>query len=378
MENIAFYRPKIDQSDRSIIEETLNNPMNCELIDDFENTLKKYFGSKYAISTSSGTAAKHLILCAMDIKRGDKIICSVNSFVDIAEVVRYFDAEPIFVDISEDDFNINPSEFEKAIIANKSKKLKCAFITHVGGQSAKMDEIYDIAKRHEIDIIDDATHSMGATYKGKKIGSFADSKISCFQVNTQFDRSLATAGFIITNDDIIAKRAILMRNHAIVNNISKDGSLGYIYDVVDVGTKYTLSLLDAAFSLAQVRKIDEFIARRLQIAKIYDEKFRNCTHVNIPVNNGEHIYTQYIIKIDKNRDGFAKELMNLGITTSLHYVPLNLLSYYKNKYNLKVNDFPSALRTYQQVLSLPIYPDLSDEEVHYICESVLKIAKSRV
>lgn len=378
MENIAFYRPKMDQNERNIIEEILNNPMDCKLIEDFENTLKKYFHSKYAISASSGTAAKHLSLCAMDIKRGDKIICSVNSFIDIAEVVRYFDAEPIFVDIDENDFNISASEFEKVVKANKSKKLKCAFITHLGGQSAKMDEIYDIAKRYEIDIVDDATSSIGATYKGKKIGSFLDSKISCFQINQQFDKSLATAGFIITNDDNIAKRAILMRNHAIVNNISKDGSLGYIYDVVDIGTKYTLSLLDAAFVLEQFKKMDEFIARRLQIAKIYDKNLKNCPHVSIPFNNGEHIYTQYIIKIDKNRDSFAKELMNLGITTSLHYIPLNLLSYYKTKYNLKVNDFPNALRAYQQVLSLPIYADLSDEEVNYICESVLKIAKSRV
>lgn len=376
MEKIDFFRPQIDQKERELIQKALENPNSHNMVFDFEDHIKKYFGVKYAISTNNSTSAKHLALCAMNIKRGDKIICSVNSFPDIAEVIRHFDAEPVFTDINENDFNIDPQKFEDTIKANKSKKLKCAFITHMAGQSANMDDIYEIANRHEIDIIDDGNMCIGTTYNGKKIGSM-DSKISCFKVNSQFNISVATAGFMLTNDDEIAKRALLLRNHAIVNNGGKNDDLGYVYDVVDIGIKYSLCTIDAAFCIAQFQKIDPFIKRRKEIAAIYNERLKNCPHIGIPTNNGEHTYYQYIIKVDKNRDSFARDLSELGISTSLHYIPLNLLSYYKNKYNLKVNAFPSALKTYQVVLSLPIYADLRNDEIDYICESILKIAKSR-
>lgn len=377
MEKIDFFRPQIDDKEKELIKQALENPNSVDMVLDFENSIKKYFGVKHVISTNNGTSAKHLALCAMDIKRGDKIICSVNSFPNIAEVIRHFDAEPIFVDIKEDDFNINPQKFEEVIKANKSKKLKCAFITHMAGQSADMEEIYDIANKHEIDIIDDATNALGATYKGKKIGSMS-SKISCFRINLQFNINVASAGFMLTNDSDIAQRALLLRNHGVVNNGGKNDNLGYMYDIVDIGTKYSLCSIDAAFGLAQFQKVDMFIKKRIEIASIYNQNLKDCPHIEIPVNNGEHTYSQYIIKVDKNRDSFARDLADLGISTALHYVPLNLLSYYKNKYNLKVNAFPSALKTYQTVLSLPIYSDLKNEEIEYICSSILKTAKSCV
>lgn len=376
MEKIDFFRPQIDEREKELIQKALENPNSTDMVLDFENTIKKYFGVKHAITTNNSTSAKHLALCAMNIKRGDKIICSVNSFPDIAEVIRHFDAEPVFVDINEDDFNIDPVKFEEAIIAHKSKKLKCAFITHVAGQAADMDAIYDIANNHDIDIIDDGSVALGATYKGKKIGSLK-SKISCFKINAQFNINISTAGFMITNDDEIAKRAMLLRNHGIVNNSSKNDDLGYVYDIVDIGMKYSLCTLDAGFCLSQFKKVDGFIKKRREIAAIYNERLKNCPHVTLPINKGEHAFCQYIIKIDKNRDSFARDLGELGISTSLHYIPLNLLSYYKNKYNLKVNAFPSALKTYQVVLSLPIFADLKLNEIEYICDGILKTAHAR-
>lgn len=377
MKKIDFFRPQIDEKEKELIRKALENPNNIDMVIDFEDEIKKYFGVKYTISTNNSTAAKHLALCAMDIKRGDKIICSVNSFPNVAEVIRHFDAEPIFVDINEDDFNINPQKFENVVKANKSKKLKCAFINHMAGQSSDMDAIYDIANRYEMDIIDDGNMALGTTYKGKKIGSMS-SKISCFKINAQFNINVATAGFMLTNDDEIAKRALLLRNHGIVNNSSKSDNLGYIYDIIDIGIKYSLCTIDAAFCLAQFRKVDSFIKKRIEIAQIYNKFLKDCPHIEIPVNKGEHAYYRYIIKVDKNRDSFARDLADLGVSTSLHYIPLHLLSYYKNKYNLKVNAFPSALKTYQVVLSLPIYADLKSDEIEYICDSVLKTAKSRV
>lgn len=377
MQEIPFFRPSINEKEFELIKKTLENP-NLDMVLSFENDIKAYFNSKFAVTTNNGTAALHLALCAMDIKRGDKIMCSVNSFPSIAEVIRHFDAEPIFVDINENNFNINPKSFEKTIKENIHKKLKAAFITHVAGLSADMDSIYEIAKKYDLKIIDDASRAAGALYNGKIIGSFDESIISCFQINPQFYKAVATAGFFVTNDEDINKRAKLIRSHAITSNPSKDGSLDYIYDVTEIGQRYDLNGICAAYSKAQFEKNNNFIERRKEIAKIYDKELENCPHVTIPVSYKEHIYTQYIVKIDKNRDNFARGLKDQGINVSLHYIPLHLLSYYKQKYGYSVNKFPTALKVYQQVLSLPMFAAMSDDEVYKVCEKVNFVAKNRV
>ncbi|MEE3711545.1 DegT/DnrJ/EryC1/StrS aminotransferase family protein [Campylobacter sp. CLAX-7218-21] len=377
MRDIPFFRPLITDREHELIKETLEKNANY-MVENLENNIKDFFGAKHAITTNNGTAAIHLSLCAMDLKRGDKIICSVNAFPSIAQVIRHFDAEPIFVDINEDDFNIDPNELEKILKTQKHKKLKAAFITHVAGQSADMDAIYALANEYDIKIIDDASRAMGATYKGKLIGNMS-SYMSCFQINPQVQHAVATTGIIVTNDDEMASRARLIRNHAIINDsFDKDGNLGYMYDVIDIGQKYDLNSLCAAYGIAQFEKLGMFIARRKAIAAIYNEELKNCPHITTPLAKRDHIYNQYIIKIDKNRDSFARELKEMGISTSLHYRPMHLLSYYKTKYHLRVNDFPKALKTYQQILSLPIYAALSDEEALYICNAVKSVAQNRV
>ncbi|MSN97084.1 DegT/DnrJ/EryC1/StrS aminotransferase family protein [Campylobacter sp. FMV-PI01] len=377
MNNIPFFRADIDQTEGDLIKESLFNS-DIDMIDSFEDDVKKYFSTKFVVSTSHGTSAQHLALCAMDIKRADKVICSVNSFPGVAEVIRHFDAEPILVDINEHDFNISIKSFEETLKKYNHKKLKAAFITHVAGLSAQMDEIYDLAQKYDIKIIDDASRAMGATYKGQKIGSIKDSHISCFQINPQFEKAIATAGFFTTNDEEIMKRAKLIRSHGIVSNLTKDGNLDYIYDVVDIGQRYDLNGICAAFAKAQFKKTSNFIQKRQNIAKIYDQELKDCPHVEIPIKTPEHIYTQYIIKIDKNRDNFARQLKDFGINVSLHYIPIHLLTYYKQKYGFKVNDFPSSLKVYQQVLSLPIYANLREDEAYYICDKVKFIAKNSV
>lgn len=376
MEEISFYKPTITGREGELIKEALN-VHGTAIIDRLENSLRKYFDAKYAIVTYNVAASHHLALCAMDIKRGDKIVCSVNAFPSVAQAIRHFDAEPIFVDIDEDDFNIDPEALRRTLLQHNHKKLKGVFVSHIGGQSAKMSEIYSIADEFGIKVLDDGNKAIGMTYEGQKIGN-TGSFISCFQISSQIANPVATAGFMITNDDEIASRAQLLRNYALINGVDKFGNLGYIYDVVDIGVKYDITTLNAAYALAQFEKNDEFIERRLKIAAAYDKALKDCPHVSIPVKKRDHVYNQYIIKIDKNRDSFARELLEAGIHTSLHYIPIHLLSYYKNKYGLKINDFPVALKVYQQVLSLPIYNALRDDEVAYVCEKVQQIAKTRV
>lgn len=373
--NIAFYKESMGEEELNTLKNALNFEENQALI--LEKWLQEYTNAKYAITVNTPTAAMHLALCAMDLKRGDKIICSVNSFPAVAEVVRHFDAEPIFVDIEKDTYNIDVKKFEQVLKKQYHKKLKAAFIGHVGGLSANLNEIYELGEKYDIKIIDDGFTNLGTTYNQRKVSSLK-SFISCFHLSPEHCAKENLGGAFVTNDEEIAKRAMLLRDHAIVKSEKTSfAQLDYVYDVTDIGVKYDISDFNAAFALEQLKKIDTFNKRRIEIAKKYHEELKNCPHVSLPGIQDEHIFTKFIIKIDKNRDNFARNLKQQGINTALHYAPLHLLSYYKSKYNLKIIDFSVALSNYQQILSLPIYASLSDKEVNYICQNIRKVALER-
>ena len=374
---IPFFKPDIGNAERTQIDEVLDLEGEGK-IEALEEAFVKKTGASYAVSTNSGTSALHLSMCAMDLKRGDKIICSVNSFPSVPEVVRHFDAEPIFVDIDPEDFNIDLDALEKVLEANSSKKLKGAIVTHIGGQPTDLKRLYEIAAHYGIRIVEDASDALGGTYDGKPIGA-TGADITCFSFSPHMKNSIANAGMLLCEEESLYERATLLRDHAIQSDgWDKYGNLEYMYDVVDIGCKYDISLLDAAYALAQYNRIDKMVARRQEIAKVYDKELSGVKHITLPVKKRDHIYQQYIVRIDRNRDGFARALKEKGVHTGLHYIPLHLLSYYKQKYGLRVNDFSQALQTYQQVLSLPIYHNMSDADVEYVCEAVKEVAAAHI
>ena len=374
---IPFFKPDIGNAERTQIDEVLDLEGEGK-IEALEEAFVKKTGASYAVSTNSGTSALHLSMCAMDLKRGDKIICSVNSFPSVPEVVRHFDAEPIFVDIDPEDFNIDLDALEKVLEANSSKKLKGAIVTHIGGQPTDLKRLYEIAAHYGIRIVEDASDALGGTYDGKPIGA-TGADITCFSFSPHMKNSIANAGMLLCEEESLYERATLLRDHAIQSDgWDKYGNLEYMYDVVDIGCKYDISLLDAAYALAQYSRIDKMVARRQEIAKVYDKELSGVKHITLPVKKRDHIYQQYIVRIDRNRDGFARALKEKGVHTGLHYIPLHLLSYYKQKYGLRVNDFSQALQTYQQVLSLPIYHNMSDADVEYVCEAVKEVAAAHI
>lgn len=378
MKKIAIYKATLDNEEINQIKSVLEAKNDLSKVIEFEERISKYIDTKYAIATATSTAALHLALSSMSLKRGDKILMSVNSFVNLPETVRHFDAEPIFVDINPEDMNIDIDKFEEILVANKSKKLRAAIITFIGGLAPNLDRIYDIAKRHNILIIEDCRAALGATYKGKKVGSLS-ADMTIFSTNPSPSKyAISRSGVLVTNSEELASRAKLLRTHAITTTYDSFGNLDYVYDVDDIGHKFDLSELDAAYAIAQLKKTDGFIKRRQEIAKMYEERLKDVKHITIlPFKEG-HIYTQYIIKILRNRDAFARALKDRGVSTALNYIPLHLLSYYKNKYSIKITAFPNALNNYQQILSLPIYAGLLDEEVDYVCQQVIEVAKEWV
>jgi dTDP-4-amino-4,6-dideoxygalactose transaminase len=251
--NIAIYKATIDNEELNQIRSVLESKNDLSKVIEFEESMKKFIGAKYAIATATSTAAIHLALSAIKLKRGDKILMSVNSFVNLPEVVRHFDAEPIFIDINMEDMNIDVNKFEEALAENDSKKLRGAIITFVGGQTPDLDRIYDIAQKYGIILIEDCRSSLGATYNGKKVGNLR-ADMTIFSTNPSNSKyAISRSGVIVTNNEDIAARAKLLRTHALTTTYDSYGNLDYVYDVVDIGHKYDLSELDAAYALSSIK-----------------------------------------------------------------------------------------------------------------------------
>ncbi|NEW61502.1 DegT/DnrJ/EryC1/StrS aminotransferase family protein, partial [Sulfurovum sp. bin170] len=343
-----------------------------------EDSFKEFIGCKHAIATNSGTAALHLAMCALDFKRGDKVICSINVFPSVPEAVRHFDAEPIFVDIESKNYNLDINKLEKALEKNQSKKLKAIIVNHMAGKIADLDRIYELAKKYKVKVIEDASNAMGARYNGSYIGN-SGADITVFSFAPHLCNSITNGGMIATDDEKIHRRAELLSFHGIEKkSCDQFGNVNYIYDVVDIGWKYDISQLDAAYCLADLENLKESIKRRKEIARKYSTILANLKHVKLPENSNDDISSQYIVEIDKNRDHFVNELKKEKVKVGVHYMPLHLTDYYKTKYSMKVFDYSVALGAFQRVMSLPIYPSLSDEEADKVCDAVKKVANAHI
>ena len=371
---VLFNKYENGVDEHSLVSDVLDGE-NLDQVTELEAEFCSYIGVEHSVATSHGTSALHLAMLALDLKRGDKVVCSVNSHPNVPEVVRHFDAEPIFIDIDEDFYNINLDKLEAYLEENQSKKLKAVIITHVAGSTVDLNRVYKMGELYDVKVVEDACDALGATYNGSKIGS-TGADITCFNFSSHMRENVCNGGMLVTDNDDIMKRARLLNDHALVKG---EGELEYIYDIVDIGNDYSMSQLNAAYIRALVKKQDKCVSRTQAIAKTYMKELSSTEHITMPsINSEKDPFTLFIIKVDKNRDSFALELKNAGVHTGLHYIPLHLISYYKTKYSLKVNAFGVALRSYQQVLSLPIYASMSDSEVKYVIDTVKKVAKTRV
>ncbi len=376
MFKIPYFIPDITESEKNLINSVLENPSH-NVTQDLEEAFKDYTSIKHAISATSGTAAFHLCLFAMDIKRGDKILCSINCHPSFPEIIRHFDAEPIFVDIMEDTFEISYEKCKEILENNNLKKIRAIIINHIAGQFCDTEPFYQLAEAYNLKVIEDATMALGLTHNGIKIGN-QKSHATIFSIVLDSHSPVAQAGILATHDEKLANKATLLRYHGIVSEKVTSVRPQYLYDVIGIGNKYNLSYLDAALCLSQLQRMDYIIKRRKEIAAYYMQTLQNTPHISMPIIKNEHIFFHFIIKIDKNRDHFAKELKESGIETALHFVPLHLLTYYKSKYKFKISDFPIALKNYQQILSLPIYSAMKKEDIDYICKEISRLATHRV
>lgn len=343
----------------------------------FEENFSRYIGSKHSLAVNSATSGLHLALDAIGLKRGDKVVVPVNTFTSTAEVVRYFDADPIFCDSEKESFNICPIELEKILTSHPERKnIKAIMPVHIAGQACKMNEVLTLAKKFNLKIIEDAAHALPTTYNGQMIGTLSDITVFSFYAT----KTLCTAegGMVVTNNDDYAKRIKIMRLHGFDrdawNRYTSDKP-AWFYSIVAPGFKYNMTDISAAMGIHQLKKADVFFERRNEIARKYNEAFSDLKKITPPkqINpEDKHAYHLYIMKIPQ-RDLFIEKMSEKKIGTSVHFIPLHLHPYWRGKYKLQDEDFPTALQNFQEVVSLPIYTKMSDDEVGRVIQSVREV-----
>jgi len=321
------------------------------------------------LTVNNTSSAIHLSMCAIDLKRGDKVICAVNSYVDIPEAIRHFDSEPIFTDIEPDTYHMSIDSLREIVAKNKSKKLRAVVVTHFAGLKQDMSEIINIAKENNLIVIEDFTDRPNVDAKIDICGD-----IGIFSLNYKLDNTLKGA-ILAFNSDKYYNRANLLREHGLKNTNS---DVSYLYDIEDIGCDYRLDSLNAFLLNGLIDSRDELIAKKREVAGVYFNELKGIKHIKLPIKSDKHPYSYFVIEIDKNRDAFARELKKLGIEVGLHYIPLNFTKYYKQKYGLKIFSFPNALSAYQKIMSLPCNGKMSKHDALKVCEAVKKVASKHI
>lgn len=379
-EFIPFHRPYFDEDEISEVTDTIKSgwwtmgPKTQK----FEEEFRKYIGSEYAVSTSSWTTGAHLVLEALGLKPGDEVIVPAITFTASAEVVCYFNAKPVIVDVDIDTLNISPEEIKKHI----TSKTRAIIAVHYAGLPCEMDLIRAIAKNHNLFILEDAAHALPAWLNGEKIGKLGDAV--CFSFYATKTLSAGEGGMICTNNEKIAQRCKLMRLHGINKDAWKryDNDGDWFYEVTAPGYKYNLTDIQSALALAQLKKLEMMWTKRKIIAERYNEGVKDNCFVKTPaiVKNRESAYHLYTIQIELerlkiNRAQFINELKNRGIGTSVHFIPLYRHSFYREKFSLSPDNFPVSENIFNRIISLPIWPGMNDTQIERVINNVNEVSK---
>ncbi len=377
---IPFHKPSYDEAEIQEVVETLRSGWitTGPKTRAFEKEFSDYLGAKHAIALNSGTAAMHLALEALGVSEGDEVITVPFTFVATSEVILYCRAKPVYVDCEPGTFNIQAGKIEEKI----TKKTKAILPVHFGGQACDMDTILSVAKKYGLKVVEDAAHSFPTAYKGRKVGALGDA--TCFSFYATKTLSTGEGGMLTTQNEEVASRVRLLSLHGITRDAWKryQNPGAWRYDVVTLGHKYNLSDLQAAIGLHQLKKADLFLKQRQAIARHYHNAFRGFELLRIPEapDFEGHAWHLYVIQLEIEklaitRDEFIEKMDQVGIGTSVHFIPLSEHPFYKEKLGLKAEDFPNASRCFQRILSLPIYPSMSLDEQVYVTETVMNILK---
>lgn len=364
----------------------------------FEQEFAIVVNAEEALAVSSCTAAMHIALAALEIGHGDAVITSPMTFCSGVHVIEQVSARPILVDVEPDTLNIDPAKVaevtEKLRRDHEGLKAKAILPVHLYGHPVDLDGLMEVATENNLALIEDAAHSLPAKYKGKTIGHTAASEVpalACFSFYAT--KNLTTAeGGMLTGDHETIQKARMWSLHGMSRDAwkrySSEGS--WYYEVLYPGFKYNMTDIQAAIGLHQLKNLPQFHARRREIVDRYNAAFSQFDQLQIPVerNDVEHAWHLYVLRLNLEqialpRNQFIEELRVRNIAASVHFIPIHLHPYYREKYHYTPEDFPVSYREYQRMISLPLYPRMSDHDVDDVIEAVCDIlekdkAKQRV
>lgn len=387
MNFIPYGRQNITQDDIEAVIDVLKSDFLTQgpRVPEFENAIKETCNVKYAYAVNSATSALHIACLALDVKPGDIVWTTPITFVASANCALYCGASIDFVDIDERTYNMSPQKLkEKLEVAKKTGKLpKVVIPVHLCGQPCEMEEIHNLSKEYGFKIIEDASHAIGGKYKNQPIGNCEFSDIAVFSFHPVKIVTTAEGGVAVTNNPTIAQKLELLRSHGITRDsnllTSKDEGSWY-YEQIDLGYNYRMTELQAALGVSQMKNLHSITAKRHAIAQKYDELLKELPVViphNIPESySGLHLYViQLRESVKKSRKEVFEQMRNAGIGVNVHYIPVHLQPYYQAHFGYSENDFPISENYYENALTLPLYPDLTDEQQLYIVETLREIIK---
>jgi dTDP-4-amino-4,6-dideoxygalactose transaminase len=335
----------------------------------FEQDFAAAIGARHAVAVNSCTAALHLALEAIGLQEGDEVIVPTMTFTATAEVVTYFKAKPVLVDCLPGTFTIDPDGIERAV----TSRTKALIPVHFAGHPCEMDRIIDIARRHDLRVIDDAAHALPARYRGRMIGTIAD--CTCFSFYATKNITTGEGGMITTDNPEWASRMRTMALHGLSRDAWKrytaEGS--WYYEILSPGFKYNLTDIAAALGISQLQKSERFWKAREHYAGLYDAGFADLPEIIRPwvAPHAQHAWHLYVIQLDLDRlrigrNEFIEHLQRADIGCSVHFIPLHLHPYYRDTWGYVPAQFPVAGAMYERIVSLPLYPKMSETDVQRV------------
>lgn len=387
MEPIPYGKQLIDESDIEEVVQVLRSDWISQgpKIQEFEEALARYCGSRYAVAVSSGTAALHLACIAAGLKPGDEAITTPITFVATANSVLFTGARPIFADIDYNTVNLDPAQVEK----NIRRQTKAILPVHFAGLPADMQKIGNLAKKNGLFVIEDACHALGAEYQGRKIGACEYSDMTVFSFHPVKHITTGEGGCITTNHKKYYKRLVELRNHGVHRSKRLQQKFGgWFSQMQELGFNYRITDISCALGLSQLRKLASFLARRNELACAYHQAFSDLTdRVTLPslgYPDRRHAWHLYLFRLKPgktkiNRRQFYNTLKAQGIHVQVHYIPIYHHPFYQKIFansrtqGYRKRNFPNAEQYYKEVMSLPLFPGLSQEAFDYVVKVVRSI-----
>ena len=381
-EFLPFARPSIGEEEIAELVDTLKSGWitTGPKVERFTAEFAQSVGGRFAVPVSSATGGLHVALLALGVGRGDEVITSPMTFVATLNTIVHCGAVPVLVDIDRATLNIRAEEIEKKI----TSRTKVILPVHYVGQAADLDTILEIAGRRKVAILEDAAHAVGSEYRGRKIGSFPTTSVFSFHPNKNM--TTGEGGMVVTEDEAVFEKASLLKFHGMDREswkrFAKAGSPRY--DVALPGFKYNMMDIQAALGLHQLKRLEGFLVERERLAHRYDAALAGVaglilpSRVPYPVRHAWHLYTP-LVDIDRltiGRDEFMAELKARNIGTGLHYTAAHEFSYYAERFGWRPNDFPEAHFVSERIVSLPLFPGLTDADQNDAIEAILDVLET--